>query len=326
VLNDGWVRVPIPAGLLVREARLEGKLVSLVPGTGGKGGSELSAVLSKRGRSVLLLDIALPVSSAAGDQKLSLPSSASGVTRASLKTAGQDVDLKIAGGLLADQSETGLESTWLAYGRGNEPLVFTWHRKMEERRATQPLRLRGSLTELLGLGEDSTSVYAEVEIEVTQGAAAQARIQVPENVTVNQVLGATVADWDSKAGQLVVSFLEPVEKTARFVVAGETRLPHDGKIDIPLLRLLDAERDTGGVAVEVLGAGEVTDLKPQGLDRAEAAELGSMVAGRQSPSLVAFRVRPGPAQAARSLTVEVARYAQQAVLKSSPRAAPSRSR
>ena len=36
VLKDGWVRVPIPAGLLVREARLDGKLVSLVPIVGGK--------------------------------------------------------------------------------------------------------------------------------------------------------------------------------------------------------------------------------------------------------------------------------------------------
>ena len=27
VLKDGWVRVPVPTGLLVREARLEGKLV-----------------------------------------------------------------------------------------------------------------------------------------------------------------------------------------------------------------------------------------------------------------------------------------------------------
>src|SRR5271157_2186185 len=32
VLKDGWVRVPVPAGLLVREAQLDGKLVSLVPG------------------------------------------------------------------------------------------------------------------------------------------------------------------------------------------------------------------------------------------------------------------------------------------------------
>src|ERR1700689_24386 len=37
VLKDGWVRVPVPTGLLVREARLDGKLVSLVPGEKGKG-------------------------------------------------------------------------------------------------------------------------------------------------------------------------------------------------------------------------------------------------------------------------------------------------
>src|SRR6266581_4274443 len=39
VLKDGWVRVPVPAGLLVREARIDGKPVSLVPSVGGKGGT-----------------------------------------------------------------------------------------------------------------------------------------------------------------------------------------------------------------------------------------------------------------------------------------------
>src|SRR5262252_977418 len=49
VLKDGWVRVPIPAGLLVREARLDGKAVALVPSTSGKAGSQLSALLSRVG-------------------------------------------------------------------------------------------------------------------------------------------------------------------------------------------------------------------------------------------------------------------------------------
>src|SRR3981081_3185276 len=54
VLKDGWVRVPVPAGLLVREARFDGKLVSLVPGVTGKAGGQLSALLSHSGRAVLL--------------------------------------------------------------------------------------------------------------------------------------------------------------------------------------------------------------------------------------------------------------------------------
>src|SRR5882672_3365811 len=314
VLKDGWVRVPIPAGLFVREARLDGKLVSLVPIVGGKAGGQLSALLSHPGRAVLLLEIALPVATSAGEESISLPSAASGVTRASVQIPRQGVDIRLAGGLLSEKSETVAESKWIAYGRGNEVLTFTWRRKTEDHRATQPLRLRGSLTQLLGLGEDSTSINAEVNLEVTQGAAHEAKIQIPDRVTINQVLGAMVADWVVKDNELSVTFLEPVEQNARFVITGETRTSREGQIDIPLLRLLNAERETGGVAVEVLGAGEIKDAKSEGLESADATDLGEMVASRQSQSLNAFRFRPGSTKLARSLRVEVARYTPQAVL------------
>jgi len=314
VLKDGWVRVPIPSGLLVREARLDGKLVSLVPSESGKSGAQLSAVLSKRGRSTLSLDIALPVASSGGEERLTLPSGASGITRAAVALPRQDIDVRLSGGILAEKSDSAAETKWLAYGRGNEQLTFTWRKKTEDHRATQPLRLRGSLTELVGLGEDSTSISAEVSLEVVQGAARQVRIQLPDKVAVNQVAGAMVADWEAKTGVLTVSFLEPVDQTARFVVSSEIRLPRDGAIEVPLLRLLDTERDSGGVAVEVLGAGEIKDHKAQGLEEADATDLGPAVASRQSPSMAAFRFRAGLANAARTLTVDVARYTQEAVL------------
>jgi hypothetical protein len=123
---------------------------------------------------------------------------------------------------------------------------------------------------------------------------------------------ATVADWDVKNGELVVNFLEPVERSARFSIQGESRLAREGAISVPLLALLDTERTSGGVAVEVLGAGEIKETKPQGLEQTDASDLGALVANRQSPSLVAFRLRPG--SPARSLDIQVARYAQQAVL------------
>ncbi|HET9283775.1 MAG TPA: hypothetical protein VFR24_17615 [Candidatus Angelobacter sp.] len=315
VLKDGWVRVPIPPGLLVREARLDGKLVSLVPEMPGKGGSEPTAVLAHAGRAVLQLDIALPVNVSAGEERIALPSTSSGVTRAQVQLPRQGVDVKLTGGLLAENTETGTESRWLAYARGNEPLTFTWRRKMEDHHVTLPLRQRGSLAQLTSLGEDATSIYAEVNLQVTQGAAKEARIQLPENITVNQVSGAMVADWEVKAGELVVTFLEPVEQSARFVITGESKTPRDGHIEIALMRLLNIERDTGGgVAVEVLGAGEIKDLKSQGLENADATDLGDYFASRQSPSMVVFRLRSGDSKVARSLAVDVARYAQQAVL------------
>jgi hypothetical protein len=314
VIKDGWVRVGIPAGLLVREARLDGKLVPLVPGLGGKGG-QLSAVLSHPGRAILLLDIALPVTASAGEESISLPAAPSGVTRASVLLPKQGVELKLTGGLLAEKNDSGAESKWIAYGRGNEPLTFSWHRKLDDHRVVLPLRFRGSLTELLGLGEDSTSVYAEVSVEILQGAAKEVRIRVPAGITINQVSGALVSDWEAaKSGELAVTFLEPVEQQARFVINGETRTPREGQIDVPIMRLLNAERETGGVAVEVSGAGEIKDQKALGLESADASDFGDGIASRQSPSLVAYRFRAGDATAARSLRVEVARYTQDAVL------------
>ena len=312
VLKDGWVRVPIPAGLNVRQARADGKPLSLVPGPAGKSGTQLSAMLTKKGRIQLLLDIALPIGLVAGDQRLSLPPSVSGVTRASVTLGRQDVDVRVTGGILSTAPTPAAPGKWLAFGRANEPLVFAWRRKSEDHRVTLPLRFRGSLTELAGVGEDSTSIQAQVNVDIVQGSARQFRVQVPDGVNVNQVQGGTVADWEVKGAELLVTLLDPAERSAAFVILGDTRLPRDGAIGIPLLHLLDAERESGGVAVEILGAGEIKNVQAKGVEPAEAASLGPMVASRQSPSLAAFRFMPG--QASRSLTVEVARYAQQAVL------------
>src|SRR5215471_12299211 len=141
VLKDGWVRVPIPAGLLVREAKLDGKSVSLVSG---------------------------PAAAKSGEESISLPPSASGVTRATLELPRQGVDIRLAGGLLSERSETSKANRWVVYATGNSSLTFSWKRKTEDHRAELPLRLRGNLTQLLGLGEDLGSLSAEVNLEVVQ--------------------------------------------------------------------------------------------------------------------------------------------------------------
>src|SRR5580693_9160560 len=169
VLKDGWVRVPVPAGLLVREARLDGKLVSLVPAPQGKGAGHLSALLSHPGRWVLALDVDVPVTASTGDESISLPSTESGVTRAAIELPRQGIDLRVDGGILSEKSETSGETKGLAYGRGNEALTLSWRKKTEDHHIELPLRMRGSLTQLTSLGEDSTAVYAEASLDIVQG-------------------------------------------------------------------------------------------------------------------------------------------------------------
>jgi hypothetical protein len=308
VLRDGWAHVPIPEGLIPRDARIDGKLVSLVRGAKG-----LSALLNARGRSVLKIDLALPVTSAGGDERLTLPPAASGVTRAALTVTRPGLDMKVTGGLVPEHIEGEDEARWVAYARGNEPITFAWRRKMEEqKRAPLALRMRGILGQSVALGEEATQISAEVAVEIVQGAAHSARVLVPAGITVNNVAGPNVGDWERKGDDLTVSFLDAVEQRATFVISAEARLPRAGSVELPLLRLADVERETGGVAVEVSGAGEIRNLRSKGLERVEPAALGGAIASRQSPSLLAFRFRTGEGE--RTLGVDVTRYTQQSVL------------
>ena len=42
-----------------------------------------------------------------------------------------------------------------------------------------------------------------------------------------------------------------------------------------------AERETGGVAIEVLGAGEIKERQASGMEEAEASDLGQLISSRQ---------------------------------------------
>jgi hypothetical protein len=75
-----------------------------------------------------------------------------------------------------------------------------------------------------------------------------------------------------------------------------------------------AERETGGVAVDVIGAGEITGRQLRGFDPADPSDLGDIIEGRESPSMVAFGFTPLTGGAPRTLGVTVSRYTPQAVL------------
>jgi len=314
VIKNGWVRIAMPDGLIVRDAKLDGRPVNLAMKTTDKGPGRADLLLSKTGRSVLTMQIVAPVTTVAGTDVLHLPVSNSAVSHATVELLRQGVDVRISGGLLLEHAEDANGSRWVANGRGGEPLTFAWRRKVDDTRANQPLRFRGSVSQLVGLGEDASQLNAEVQVDVVQGLANEVRVQLPEHLTVNQVSGAMVADWDVSNNELKVLFIDPVQTTVRFTLSGELRIPRAGKLDIPLIRLPNAERETGGVGVEVVGAGEIKDRQANGLEETEAGELGQLISSRQSPSLIAFRFQSADGKSGRTLSLDVARYTPQAVL------------
>ena len=308
VLKQGWVSLQMPAGLLVRAARIDGKPTALVDGNPPR------VLISRPGRSILTLDVVVPVQVSGGIESMTLPASASALSAVTLIVPRTGVDLSVTGGFVAEQSEANAENRWVVYGSPGRPLSFSWKRKIDDRRSTMPLRVRARITELVALGEETSQITASVRIEVVQGLARDIVLATPAGVAINQVSGASVADWKHDAGNLTVSFLEPVAATTSIVVAAEVRAPREGAVAVPIIRMPGAERETGGVAVDVVGAGEITERQPRGFDPADPADLGDILEGRESPSMVAFGFKPLAGDAPRTLTLGVSRYTPQAVL------------
>jgi hypothetical protein len=312
VFAEGWIRLPLPAGLRVARAWLDARPIAILRGAESKV-ADAAVLLGRPGRAVVRLEIAVPLASSAGEESLTLPSSPSGTTRAQLSMSSSGVDVRASGGLVTERHEAATGSRFVAHASSGSPLTLTWGRRREAR-SSLPLRWRGSLTHLVGLAEDSAQVSVEVGLEVLQGVLPSVRLGLPEGFSVNEVKGPGVADWDVKAGILGVTFLDPVATAATLTVTGEAPAPRQGQVRIPLLRLPEVERESGGVAVEVLGSGQIEAQEPRGVEPADPGELGGAVARRDAPSLVAYRYRPGNGTLPRSLVVEVARYTAAEVL------------
>lgn len=308
VLKEGWVSVQIPSGLMVRNARLDGRPAPLVSG------SPPRMLISRAGRSLMTLDVVVRLASAAGVESMTLPSAGAAISSVHLTVPRAGVDLASSGGLVTERVETSTESRWTVHGTPSRPLSFSWKRRVEDRRSSLPVRTRARITQMVSLGEETSLISASVQAEVVQGTARQVVIAIPEGVTVNQINGSAVGDWVQEPGMLTVSLIEPTMTGATITIGGEVRLPRDGAVSIPILSVPAAEREAGGIAVDVLGAGEIGARKALGLDAAAPSELGGIIAERETPSMAAFRFGPLASGASRALTVDVARYTAKPVL------------
>ena len=134
---------------------------------------------------------------------------------------------------------------------------------------------------------------ASVRIEIVQGSAQDFTLAVPPGLVVNQVSGATVADWQAADGTLRVRLLEPVSSEATFVVQARNALAAR-RNDLRFPSCVRPTRSARAAAWQLTCS--VQERSPTARrevsNRADPSELGDVIAGRESPSMIGFRLRP----------------------------------
>ena len=308
VFKPGWVGVRVPVdGLIVRAARLDGRPTPVVSQP------EPQIVIARPGRSTVSLDVVIPLSDAAPNVALMMPPSPAPISTFAITRAGTAEDLHADGAFIAERTRTATETRWIVYTRQGNSITFMFERAADTSRAALPLQTRARVMELVTLGEDVSQANVTVSVDVVQGQTRDLVLTVPGGLTINQVTGAMLADWSLDGDRLSIALLEPLTSSTTLNIEADLRAPGSA-ISVPLVRVPGAAVETGGVAIDVAGAGEIEPGRPEGIEAADPSDLRGMAGDRASPSMVAFRFTPGTGTVTRSLPLTVTRYTLREVL------------
>jgi hypothetical protein len=164
---------------------------------------------------VLALEISLPLAASAGAESIALPSRPRRCRDRSRCRRAAWIDGKRWVRERAIESAT--ESRWVALGRANQALAFSWKRKTDDRRADMALRFQHACPRRSVSVRRCHRSRRWCASKCCKASLAKSRWRSP-GVVVNQVNGATVADWEARNGLLRVRLLDPVATELSFVV------------------------------------------------------------------------------------------------------------
>jgi hypothetical protein len=179
-------------------------------------------------------------------------------------------------------------------------------------------KLYSETESLVSLTDDGVDVFAVVKLTILYASAQRFRVQLPAGYDVVSANGegafqytVTKAVTEGVGAVLVGETAFPIKQ--RYEISLRLKRPlaaSEKSLALPVLKLLDVERDTGFVAVEIPGKLSVAGASGAGLLPIDVRELPpSLVESSVSPIVKAFRYA-GQREEAR---LELARYPEQAL-------------
>lgn len=284
-LTKGSIKAPLTTGLMILEARQATNPLPLL-----QEGPHHAAILSGPGPFAVSLGIASGLTVDAGRASFVLPVPLASSSLLRLELPGNHANVRIEPGIVTSRTtENGNTIVEATLEPGKPARVWWTTREIAAPVAQREVRFLSDVKTVVSVGDSQLRLTALCDVTVIQGEAAEFKVPLPPGFELTTASGPTVESSDASGGTLTLRVHEPTQRNHQFLIALE-RTNRDTKVDAPLLTFSGAQRETGELLVEGIGAMELVAREAGGLRRMDVREAAAITRSLSHfPLQAAFR-------------------------------------
>ena len=295
LLEKGPVKTPLTTALMILEAKQSGIPLPLL-----QEGPHLAAILNGPGPFAVALGVAAPLTIEAGRASFTLPVPLASSSTLTLELPGNHANVRVEPGLVTNR-DTGNGQTRIeaALEPGKAARIWWTTREIAAPVAQREVRFLSDVKSVVSVGDSQLRVTALCDVNVIQGEAAEFKIALPQGFELVTASGSTLESHDVSGNTLTLRVHDPARRNHQFLIAIE-RTNRETQAEAPLLAFEDAQRETGELLVEGVGAMELKATESGGLRRMDVREAGAITRSLSHfPLQAAFRYNRRAADAPR---------------------------
>ncbi|HYK22091.1 MAG TPA: carboxypeptidase-like regulatory domain-containing protein [Pyrinomonadaceae bacterium] len=285
LLEKGPVKTPLTTGLTILEAKQSASPLPLL-----QEGPSHAAILNGPGPFAVSLGVASPLAIEAGRAYfiLQVPLTSSAIL--SLELPGNHANVHVEPGLVTSRStENGRTLVETALEPGKPARIWWTTREIVAPVAQREVRFLSDVKSVVSVGDSQLRLTALCDLTVIQGEAAEFKLSVPAGFEVTTASGSSLESSDATGGVLTLRVHDPARRNHQFLIALE-RSNQETKVEAPMLTFSDAQRETGELLVEGVGAMEMKATESGGLRRMDVREASAITRSLSHfPLQAAFR-------------------------------------
>jgi Carboxypeptidase regulatory-like domain len=285
LLQKGPVKTPLTTALTILEAKQANNPLPLL-----QEGPNHAAILNGPGPFAVSLGVAAPLAIEAGRASFTLPVPLASSSTLSLELPGNHANVRIEPGLVTSRQNANGNTVIEAALEPGKPARIWWTtREIAAPVAQREIRFLSDIKQVVSVGDSQLRLTALCDVNVIQGEATEFKMALPSGFELTTASGNSLESSDLSGNTLTLRVHDPARRTHQFLIAIE-RTNRETKVDAPLLAFEGAQRETGELLVEGVGAMELEAKESGGLRRMDVREANAITRSLSHfPLQAAFR-------------------------------------